>query len=361
MDFGKLDRINVHAVTSACAHNCKFCMLGDKGKVFDFGRWLKFFQRFDAWNSGRGEDAIRIVGGGFLGPADNYDRDTFIRLNEWHKLRYGRAIEVIFLGGVAMRDDRGILEWLAERQALGVKKIHGSFAGYGANHDRWVRRAGDFDFLLRSFAAAEKLGMGYSFKVYLTKISLHDFDKICSAIDGLGASPEKIHIRQIYFSGYGALLESERIELSDLDVLPQWAISKFLDSFEVHSEKEWSNLIAARTITPSPLELSIQLTGKNIASLEGACFEDIVRSVENRARLDFGELPSYAELMHLYGKHSSTKVYSLFDIKPALIHRYVIDKKPSWDWAAISPHFNINFSRARANSYAGEFGGIEVS
>jgi hypothetical protein len=265
-----------------------------------------------------------MVHGGFVGPAYNFDLDSFSALHKWSERTQGFGLTGIDLGGLKMRSESDMRQWLKVRQAVGVKDVGVSFAGIGATHDRWNGRHGDFDFLMQTLRTAAELGMDHFQLLYLTKSSLPIIEDLVRTLDKLPTPPSGRKVRSFYHIGHGAHHESERITEEDRENLPAIATELLEEEFFLRSEREWIETIRNEEEQPQDLYLQLELTSENIDRLENMSCDDIFADLEKRARATLLAFPSFHELCETYADRNSKKIYMFsFDLERLWLERYL--------------------------------------
>lgn len=325
---GKVTHLTIEANTSPCVNICRYCYVGDRDETFakfPVDRWMAFVQRFVDWKAQAGEDAP-VIHHGFPGPSYNFDLDTYRRLNDWFVKRFDEPLASIMLGGLKMRPGQEMRQWLAERQALGLKHIHASFSGFGAHHDRWVGKRGEFEFLLQTFRCAIELGLQVATTLFVTKSSLPDLERLADTLDALVPAPPMFkHIRLVYYMGNGAHQEHERITEDDRTRLPEFVAKSLEDGVEIHSEREWIPRIlsGAEAGSFANLWLKLKLTPRNIERLEAMSCEAIVAELEAAQRAYESGMPRLEWLAQHYADPAGTRIYMKYDVFKVWQERYI--------------------------------------
>src|SRR5215475_13977697 len=166
-----------------CAHIYRYCLISESRKrsALPFSRFEQLVHRFHDWRLSERPD-LEI--GVFVGPSFDYDLETLkgvARLRE----RNGKKFRILNLGGLRIRRGVELVSWLEERQDAGIVGLHASLAGFGAIHDRWNGRAGDFDYQIAVLQLGGEHGMMRQEKLFLTKNILPLFDRLLDLLDAL--------------------------------------------------------------------------------------------------------------------------------------------------------------------------------
>jgi len=337
--LGKVRNLTIQANTSPCAHICRYCQIGDRGPMFPLDRWTAFVERFADWSKSEGPDGLRVQGG-FIGPAYNFDLDTFIALSRWRERTEGNALNWIFLGGLKMRSEPDMRQWLLERQAVGVEGVHASFVGLGAVHDRWHGRCGDFDFLMSTLGTAVELGLTLSTTLYLTKSGLPHMEDLEQILNNVPVPRVGRHARPFYNIGHGAHHDAERISEEDRENLPAFLREYLPSEWILRSEREWIETIRREEETLEDLSLHLELTGQNIDRLEAMSCNDILADLETRARATLSACPSLSELCETYADPNGMKIYvATFDLERLWLSRFLEAHPMDFDRSLVHYHF----------------------
>jgi hypothetical protein len=323
----KVTSITIEANTSPCVNICRYCFVGDRDKLFakfPFRRWMDFVQRFLDWKAENGDEAPAIDHG-FPGPSFNFDLETYGVLNDWFIRRVGTPITGIPLGGVRLLPPDQMRDWLKDRRAFGLTRIHASFSGHGPNHDRWVGRRGEFEFLISAFGLATQMGISTAATMFLTKSSLPELESLAAALDATGQDPVPKHIRLVYYAGHGAHQEHERIDESDRAELPTFVREQLVHGLELHSEREWVPLVLNGS-EPEPFSnvlLSLRLTPDNIDRLEALSCDEIVTELEAERRAFEARMPTFKWLAANCADTDGKRIYMKYDIFKLWRERYI--------------------------------------
>ncbi|ACK52361.1 hypothetical protein Msil_3472 [Methylocella silvestris BL2] len=307
--------INIHAKKSACAHSCKYCLMGDK-KLSSISneRFSTFVLRFLEWGDKRKRSDFAVEYS--LNYSDEYDRATLEMLrglNERFPSKY--PLGGITLGGLRQRSEADMRAWLIERQSFGCRTAHASLAGVGALHDHWNGREGNFDFLLMTLRLAGELGMALGARLFVARSTLSSLEALNEKLDCLPRHEGDWRYAQPFFYlGWGARFEDERLDEELRDALPDWLdplIERGAASGVWRSEREWIMHLRDTPAQPAKLSLDLILTDDNIDRLESMSCGEIVAEYETRTRAAYAALPSLHELCDRYADRDGRLVYEL--------------------------------------------------
>jgi hypothetical protein len=202
--------------------------------------------------------------------------------------------------------------WLQERKEAGFNSVIASFTGYGAFHDRWNGRPGDFERLMQVQRIAADIGMGLHQRIFLTRKTLPYIEDLLVKLEAL---PGKVIGRDAYllfYSGHAKHLENDRITEDILDSQPEYIKKLYRGDWKNwRSERKWMEVVSQEEDgnTPAKISLSLILTESNIDRIESMSCEAIFADLEDRTRKAYACIPSRRELCEQYGDASNTKVY----------------------------------------------------
>lgn len=308
--------IRIFAKAAACAHSCAYCLIGPK-KLTDlpFSRFYALAERFIEWRKGKSAPLPRLL----IGFEDSYEFDVEILaglFRLYKQVGWGDEGMSVKLGGLRIRSEDEMRAWLrVRRDVAGLKMVHGSLVGYGATHDRWNRREGDSEFLLRTMKNAVELGLQVNQRIFVVKSTLSSIDKLLLELDKI--SPNARRYRSTFvFSGFATRLEEERITEEIRDRLPV-SVTKIPPRAgdDWLSEREWvtkrRNIFADER--PQNVTLDLEVSEKNIETLEMMDCEQILASLTDQTRKAYAALPSRSELLKKYSDPSNRRIYASID------------------------------------------------
>lgn len=304
--------IRIYTKAVPCAHACAYCLVGPK-KLTDipFSRFYTLAERFIEWRKGEPSPLPQL----WIGFEDSFEFDVEILaglFRLYKQLGWGDEGMGVKLGGLRMRPEDEMRAWLrARRDVAGLKTVHGSLVGHGATHDRWNRRKGDSEFLLRTMKNAVELGLQVNQRIFVVKSTLASIDKLVFELDKI--SPNARRYRSIFvYSGFAARLEDERITEEIRDCLPaSVAALPVRDHDDWLSEREWirerGHIIADER--PRGVVLDLEVNEKNIDKFERIGCEEIVAGLTNITQKYYDALPSRSELFDKYSDASNRRIY----------------------------------------------------
>jgi hypothetical protein len=293
-----------------CAHICRYCLISESRKrsALPFGRFEQLVHRFhDWWQAERPDLEIGV----FVGPSFDYDLETLkgvARLRE----RRGAKFRIVNLGGLRVRRGDELTTWLQERQDAGIVGLHTSLAGFGATHDRWNGRAGDFDYQVTVLRLGGERGMTRQEKLFLTKSTLPLFDRLLDLLDAIPGELRGRSLSQLFYAGLATRYEDERLTEEDRDNLPERINALRSGKFGTWlSEREWIPIMLETATQPRRLVLKLDVDENNIDQLENTPCEEIFARRELEYRASYSAIPTLAELAERYGDPENRRIYMM--------------------------------------------------
>jgi hypothetical protein len=278
-----------------------------KAEVILYSRVAAIVDRFSEWKTEHGLADFKVRH--WVGYTHDFDLAS---LNEVKRLyaRHGWDLDLILLGGLPDRSEDELQNWLRERKAAGFTSVVASFMGYGAFHDRWNGRRGDFERLMMSQRVAASLDMDLQQRIFITESTIPLLDGLLEKLDTL---PGKVKVREIYpffYSGRAVKLEKERITVDKLNGLPEHIKKLYrTDWRNWRSEKKWIEAVMDEAEAPEKLSLKLILDESNIGRYESMGCDEILAELEIRTRNAYSMIPSRRGLCEKFGDTSNERVY----------------------------------------------------
>jgi hypothetical protein len=293
-----------------CAHVCRYCLISESRKrsALPFSRFEQLVHRFHDWKQAERPD-LEI--GIFVGPSFDYDLETLkgvARLRE----RRGMKFRILNLGGLRIRRGDELTAWLQERQDAGMVGLHTSLAGFGAIHDRWNGRTGDFDYQLTVLRLGGERGMIRQEKLFLTKNTLPLFDQQLDLLDTLPGESHSRSASPFFYAGLATRYEDERLTEDDRDNLPERINELRSGKFATWlSEREWIPVMRETATQPRSLLLKLDVDESNIDRLETMSCEEIFDERELAYQDSYRAIPALDELCDRYGDRENRRIYTM--------------------------------------------------
>ena len=296
--------------SAPCAHICRYCLISESRKrsTLPFSRFEQLVHRFHDWRQAERPD-LEI--GVFVGPSYDYDLETLkgiARLRE----RRGAKFRMLNLGGLRMRRGDELVTWLEERQDAGIVGLHTSLAGFGAIHDRWNGRSGDFDYQVSVLRLGGERGMTRQEKLFLTRNTLPLFDRLLDLLDTIPGRSLSRTAGPFFYAGLATRYEDERLTEDDRDNLPPRINELRSGKFATWlSEREWIPVMQETSTRPRRLLLKLDVDESNIESLENTPCDEIFAQRELEYQKSYRAIPALDELCERYGDPENRRVYMM--------------------------------------------------
>jgi len=306
-----IDEISIMNKVDACAHSCKYCLTGsNKLSRVGYDRFSAAIERFISWRDTHRPDLKMICSTLYSAEIDLETQSKFMKLRE----RLQRPARYLLMGGLRMRSEAEMRDWLTQRRDIGVDAVIVSFAGMDAVHDHWNGRKGDFAFLASALKIAGELGMNLSERLFLVRSTLPHLEAL---IDHLDTIPGKVVDRTVVpflYRGRAVHLEDERITEDIRDSLPEhlkqlasWVLGTWRDWL---SEREWIKAVRQQEEQPRTVRLPIQLDHSNIDRIETINIEDLIVEMEERTMAAYASIPSISELCERDADPTNRRIYT---------------------------------------------------
>ncbi len=293
-----------------CAHICRYCLISESRKhsALPFARFEQLVHRFHDWRQAERPD---LDIGIFVGPSYDYDIETLkgvARLRE----RRGATFPILNLGGLRIRRGEELAAWIDERRAAGIIGFHASLAGYGDIHDRWNGRRGDFEYQATILQLGGARGMIREEKLFLTKNTLPQFDRLLDVLDGIPGELRRRTVSPFFYAGLATRYEDERLIEDDRDSLPERIKKLRPAKFDTWlSEREWIPVMLATASKPRRLPLKLDVNESNIDYLERASCEEVFAMRERDYQESYRSTPPLDELCARYGDPTNRRIYMM--------------------------------------------------
>jgi hypothetical protein len=294
-----------------CAHICRYCLISESRKrsALPFSRFEQLVHRFYDWKAAGRRDDFQI--GIFVGPSFDYDLETLQGVARLHARRGGK-FRTVNLGGLRVRRGDELIDWIEERRAAGIVGFHTSLAGYGATHDRWNGRAGDFDYQMAILQLAGERGMTRSERLFLARNTLPIFELLLDTLDALPGDVTSRVASPFFYAGLATRYEDERLTEDDRDRLPDRINELRPGRFDKWlSEREWIPLMLETADRPRRLLLKLDVDETNIDYLEHASCDEIFATRERQYQDSYRNIPDLDELCERYGDPDNRRIYMM--------------------------------------------------
>lgn len=312
--------INVMNLCVPCHCHCRYCLLSWSGATLgvDYARSEAYARRFYDWlRTHRPDLAFSFYFGYSMEHPQLLDSIDFLRSIG------SPGGEFLQFDGMQFRTPAQLEALLHDLKSHGIRLIDLTFYGTRDDHDRFVGRIGDFDYMLSVLSCANRMGLSVQVGIPLTQENISQANDLCAQFSAY--SLRRLSLFVPHAEGRGATLEPVRLRLEDLSQLNDHARSHFNRS-AYRTESEW--YAAASTLPPwEHRTLTLALTPHTIDALEQQDFAATIADLEALDDTYHAALPSFDELMYLYGDPHSTRLFSRRDITQTLQRRCIRDRQ----------------------------------
>ena len=296
-------RITVWGRVTKCAHRCRYCLQGEQSQpALQWEDYTKAVEKYAKWSKPNGMAVSFEL-------ASNYD--LTIDRYKWYlemTKECGKLSESLLMGGMKMRNEAEMFDWLAQRKELGLKKVIFSMSGTAQFHDDMNRRKGDLEYLLGAQRAAFALGLNVEQRIFITKENLGSIEELCSDLDNIG-KPQRRSVYPLHFRGNAMELENIRIDENDVKQIPA-SVMQYMMPEELLSERQWADRLAScDEKNPENIGMFIYFEPENINSILSKDCGEVFESRAEAFKAEYVKLPSLAELCERYADRNSRKVY----------------------------------------------------
>ena len=264
-----MDYLGVMADMAGCPNRCRHCWLGShKNGSMTVDDFRGIAEQFKGWRDENG-DGIGALGFFSWWREPDY-RDDYRELwqLEQELSSPGRALRFELLSIWRLARDETYAKWAA---ALEPKVCQLTFFGMEANTDWGVRKKGAFQDNLLATERLLAAGITPRWQLFITKRCLHELDEFMRLMANLRLRERCAAIGQrfeffiggISPEGNGYELEHERLEISDLALIPSEMIQMSRDGLNMLGRPE-SELYAALAADNSPPNMDANVRSVSI-------------------------------------------------------------------------------------------------
>lgn len=313
--------INVMNLCVPCENRCRYCLLSYDGNTtgVDFARSTAYAKRFYEWIRENRSELSFLFGFGYS--MEHPDLINAIRFCQ----SIGSATgEFLQFDGMKFRTDAQLRELLTSLKDNGIKLINLTFYSTKSYHDRFAARTGDYDLMMNTLRIANAIDLDVSVGIPLFRDNADQIDELLNQLDHFRITRISCFIP--HSEGRGHLLDKVRFTLDDYEKLSERAKS-FFNRDRFRPEKEWINSSAPPQ--SSRRVLTVTLTPDNIELFEKLDFADTIAYLEKLDDTYYQTIPSFEQLLKIYGDAKGSKMYSARDLYLHYQKRYIADNNIS--------------------------------
>ena len=315
--------ISIFAKTAACAHACRYCLMGKKHvSRLNARRFVDVVDRFIEWRTAN-NPTFEIWQG--VNYSANYSADDHALLLGLHdRLNWGRYSRRIHLGGLPFWSEAELEDWLGVRKDQGIESVHATLAGHGATHDYWNKRNGDFDYLLKFMSVAKRIGLGLRQRLLVVKSTIPLIEEAMALLDTAGEPLER-YFTTFFYRGAALGHEHERITRADIDRLPASILQHSgWSPDDWRSESEWIGKFRQASGTSDRVMLQLELHDANIDEIDDLSCDALIERLSAQTAGAYRALPTRDELVDSWSDPNNALIYpNSADIERLWLDRYL--------------------------------------
>lgn len=298
-----------------CMNRCRHCYAcaGDQPITsVSYERFKALVEKFLGWASQFDQPGKHVIPG--PGESSEFPLPVLIDIIRMRRKMDNPGWNYINMNGIRFRTREELIELYSALKDAGIILVNLSFHGYGQDHDAYAGRRGEFDFLLLMADVIAELGLDRSETILLRKPTLNTLPSLLHTLNAIPDLSQRIP-NMIDYLGRGIDVDNERLELDDLNSLPE-SLHKGIDSDRYRSESAWIESLAHDDTTPKTSAIYfIQIRDDNIDWLEREDCEAILQNIRERDNTRRALEPSLNELALAYGDPGSHKLCRLRDLE----------------------------------------------
>ena len=300
-----------------CENRCRYCLLSYDGKIsgVDYDRSEAYAKRFHAWIKEHRPDLSFLFGFGY-----SMEHPNLIDAIKFCQSIGSPTGEFLQLDGLKFRTEDELEKFLLNLKNNGIKMINFTFYGTEEYHDKFAARKGDYRLMMDSLKAANKIGLKATVGIPLNSENAEQVDQLLEKLNQYALGNISCFVP--HSEGRGCLLEAVRFTLRDYEKLSNKAKS-LLSREKFKTEKEWIAMSELPQTTKRAL--TITLRPDNIEFFEKMDFAETIAYLERLDDTYYQTVPSFEELMALYGDSNSDKLYSARDLYLNYQRRYLLE------------------------------------
>ena len=311
--------INVMNLCVPCANRCRYCLLSYDGSVTgaDFARSTAYARRFYDWLKTNRPELSFLFGFGY-----SMEHPKLLDAIGFCQSIGSATGEFLQFDGMWFRTEAELHDLLTDLKAAGIRLIDLTFYGTEDYHDRFAARKGDFRLMMDTLRIANREGLDVSVSIPLTRENAGQVDALLTQLSVYRTA--RISLFVPHSEGRGSLLEPVRLTLDAYDGLSIRAKALFSRT-RFRTEGEW---VCSESIpVPDRRVLTLTLTRENIERFEKMDFADTIVYLESLDDEYYSRIPSFSELIKVYGDPNGSKLYSARDLYMAYQRRFIRDRK----------------------------------
>lgn len=299
--------ISVENLCVPCRCRCRYCLLAYSGRTVgvDYERGRRFTERFFRQLEEQRPDLGRYFYIGYC--MDTPELADYIRFCRRIGSPGGTFLQ---MNGLGIRDEAETERFVDGMAREGIRLVDMTFYGQRDFHDRFAGRPGDFDYLLRLLAAAERAGLALEVSLPVIR---ENMDQLPGLLDSLARFPVKRYFAYLpHGKGRGWQLNGQRLTRTEFEALPERVRACVSPKVTYRTEADWLRL--GDWPAPESRSLTLSLTPANIDELERMPADQIVRMLEGLDDEFYAAVPAPRDLAARYGDVHGERMYRQRDL-----------------------------------------------
>ena len=309
--------VNVMNLCVPCESRCRYCLLSYDGKTtgVDYARSEHYAKAFYDYLKMHRPELSFLFGFGY-----SMEHPDLLRAVRFCQSLGCATGEFLQFNGMRHRSEAELLELLTQLKENGIQLIDLTFYGTQEYHDRFAARKGDYQLLLNTLAAANRAGMPAVASIPLSHENVLQADDLFRQLAGYPL--QRILCFVPHAEGRGCLLDPVRLTADDYEQLsPQ--VKACFNRERFRPEREWVH--ASQLPHPTRRVLTVTLRPDNIDQFEQMGFDETIALLERMDDTYHQALPSFEQLIRLYGDPDGTSMYSAKDLLMRYQKQYAAD------------------------------------
>lgn len=310
--------INVMNLCVPCENRCRYCLLSYDGSVsgVQYRRSEAYAKQFYQWLKENRPDLSFLFGFGY-----SMEHPDLL-----HAIDFCRSIgsatgEFLQFDGMKFRTDDELETLLRQLKEHGIKVIGLTFYGTESYHDRFAARAGDYGLMMRTAAAANKIGLDLTVSIPITHENAGQMDALIAELAQYRT--QRIACFIPHSEGRGHMLDSIRFSAEDYKNLSDDVRSR-INWSRFRTESQW---LQGGFPESEKRVLTVTLRPENVDFFEGLPFAETIAYLEKLDDDYYTAIPTVEELTKIYGNPNGDRYYSARDLHLHYQRRYILDHK----------------------------------
>lgn len=311
--------VNLSSLSVPCENRCRYCLLSWDGNCLgtSYEDCRAYAEGLRAWLRENRPDLRFEFYFGY-----SMEHPNLLKTVDYmHENGYVQG-DFLQFDGMKFRTPGESLQLLTDLKDHGIRMVDFTFYGTRDYHDRFAGRAGDFDYMVRLLAQAQKIGLNTEVGIPLTHENAPQAEELIQSL--LPYEPQRIFCFVPHGEGRGVHLDKIRFSQADFEYLPPLVREHFNRSL-YRPEGEW--VTGGFFQAYQKRVLALVPTPENLEHFRSLGYEGTLAYLE---RLDddyHRALPANEELIKLYADPQGQEFYSQRDLIMHVQRRYIAENR----------------------------------